>query len=690
MLEDYQISDDPPLYLVGCFDQNVTVLSQQIRALNLAACLIETGVVPNPDEPAKNIAIVGAGFAGLTLAAALLRKRAAVNIVLFEERDTLLPLQQGSDSRWLHPHIYDWPADYSEASAAMLPVLNWTAARASDVVVQVLAEWRAVVTAAKCPPRLYCNTRHLQIDWSRKVAGNAQVEWIGEQRTPEDGHDNGTAATGNSEAFAAVVLAVGFGLEKEAMPSYWRNETLGQPSLSQNRATYLVSGQGDGAMIDLLRIRISQYRQDRILEELFHDKPSLKSVLRTIKNDLTTGKSPSSLFSRFEELASASPNEWQSLIKQLQVRLRRDTDAVLHLRESVRSLDNLIEPADRRMSFQNALLVFLLYKCGGFAPSVEDEAELRKRLGISNEHFVRRYGPQKRVQVERLLSSDLAKLLKPDGQKQKAEIRWEGGYFGYPGPREYAKTVASHDREGWRKEYLPGPTALAATTITSAIAGLLGALRPQAGNYRVTLHRALELHAETLLQQACEYAGRTDPPRTPTLGRTFSANVATIGQAFGSHRVIRSKKDVAPERLQEAMDLLKLTKDARDMRRGVNFVLAFPILQPSSAYFGITPVAGVVYIDSSSVGFWLNDLEVGQICTVVGDAVRGLDHPKKQFDRIRNIRLATVRTRTVAPTPLRPDVQFALEEVEVIPPTLEREFQLNFDFSDLVPLAPAT
>jgi hypothetical protein len=70
----------------------------------------------------------------------------------------LMPLQQGSDSRWLHPHIYDWPREGSESGVAMLPVLNWTAARASDVVVQVLTEWARLASDEKVT--LYCNAPH--------------------------------------------------------------------------------------------------------------------------------------------------------------------------------------------------------------------------------------------------------------------------------------------------------------------------------------------------------------------------------------------------------------------------------------------------------------------------------------------------------------------------------------------------
>jgi hypothetical protein len=183
VLENYCIAPRS-LYAVGIFDTGVTVYSQQIRALNLVWALIESGRVPAAAaevaaEPNLKIAIVGGGFAGLTVAAGLLKKRAVAKITIFEEPDTLLPLQQGSDSRWLHPWIYDWPGEGSQASVAMLPVLNWTAARASDVVVQILSEWTTIVDRHTPAPDLYCNSRHLQID---EVAGDRkclQIEWVG-------------------------------------------------------------------------------------------------------------------------------------------------------------------------------------------------------------------------------------------------------------------------------------------------------------------------------------------------------------------------------------------------------------------------------------------------------------------------------------------------------------------------------
>ena len=117
MVEAHQLSQNPPLYVIGSFDRRVTVLAQQTRALNLAWAMIETGIVPTENAPNRRIAVVGAGFAGLTFAAGLLRKGNDLAIDVFEQRDSLLPLQQGSDTRWLHPHIYDWPTEGSEAAA---------------------------------------------------------------------------------------------------------------------------------------------------------------------------------------------------------------------------------------------------------------------------------------------------------------------------------------------------------------------------------------------------------------------------------------------------------------------------------------------------------------------------------------------------------------------------------------------
>lgn len=289
------------IYYIGAFNAGITVLSQQTRALNLALAMVESGLIacaiPGRKRPKSlKVAIVGAGFAGMTFAAALIAKHAAAEITIFEERDVLLPLQHGSDSRWLHPQIYNWPGPGSEMTAAMLPIMNWTAARASDVAVRILSDWRGFANRSHAKVTLYCNTRHLQIQEEKGQSSRSRLEWVGEKRDSRDGSildEAQKSALGASEVFDCVALAIGFGLEADNALSYWRNDWFAQPSLEQPRKTYMVSGAGDGGMIDLLRLRVSSYRQDRILDQLFSRSGDLLSTLKSLYRRQRARRHPS-------------------------------------------------------------------------------------------------------------------------------------------------------------------------------------------------------------------------------------------------------------------------------------------------------------------------------------------------------------------------------------------------------------
>jgi hypothetical protein len=650
------------------------------------------------EEAIAKVAIVGSGFAGLTFAAALLEKRARCDITIFEERDTLLPLQQGSDTRWLHPHIYDWPEGDSDAAAAMLPILNWTAARASDVVVQVMTSWQDIVKRSECKLALYCNARHLQVSAHPETPERAQIEWVGELRDPADGAASPSEphARGQSEAFDLVVLSVGFGLEKDNSASYWRNETFGQPSLDQPRRTFLLSGQGDGAMIDLLRLRISQFRQDRFLDELFGETSELLSKLDRLRGEFLADEAHYSLFRRFGDLRMISgpiSDEFEDVLKKVGRRLRRDTEVILKLR--VRNLAELLESKTSRTSFQNAFLVYLLYLCGGFTPSTEEEDRLVQRFKIPPDQVIRRHGTERLEQLRRLLSVNLynsvdrddANFLRPEVSRTST-IEWTGGYFGFPGRNVDIKEIPSTERDSWRKEYLPGPTSLLGTTLSGSVAGLLVSLRPDATHFRATLHRTLLIGNEALLQQTCEYAGPRASVGSGTSGRTFPATNATIGLAYQSRRVIRSVKDVDPLRLTLAMDELRLDDASRKMADGIRFVLAVPILQPETQFIRPSPVAAVFYVDSTDCNFWLSDKEVKMLVNVVACGMNALDERKgRPFDRIRNTGL---RKFGKHPEPVRPVPDSVADAIEAVltvePPQTAHAFGLYFDHSDLTPL----
>jgi hypothetical protein len=692
----YTLGNSGRLFAIGTFDDRVTVLSQQRRALNLAWALIQAKRLPTRrDEAPINVAIVGAGFAGLTFAAALLQKECRCAITMFEERDTLLPLQQGSDTRWLHPHIYDWPEEGSNVAAAMLPVLSWTAGRASDVVVQVLHNWSEMLKEHQGhDPKLYCNTRHLQV---RRADENAvEVEWVGEHRRTNDGSSlvDGSGAKGQSAVFDLVVLAVGFGLEVDNQFSYWRNEVLGQPSLSQPRRTFLISGQGDGAMIDLLRLKVSQFRQDRILAELFAGKDELLNKLRALRSEFLNGSPDFLLFSHLDALCRDDlvKAEMLSAIQELSMRLRRDTDIVLRLK--VRNIADLLKAGTSRISFQNALLVYLLYRCGGFAPSSEDELELVTRFGISPGDVIRRHGTKRIEQLLRLLPPEICKPIEKTWNKdrcadlrQTADIQWSGGYFGVTGREEDFPTVKDQERTTWRKEYLPGPTALLAIAITSAVAGEIERLRPKARHFRVTIHRVLSIHGEELLQQACDYIGRNLDDAKSTAGRTFPAQNATIGQAYLTRRIVRSQPGIRPVKLNEVMEKLSLNQASRKMSSEVGFLAAIPIVQPENDFYDPSPVCAVVYFDSRDKGFDISDRELAQVVRLVERIVdsvrRGTGVP---LDRLENTSLFRRADSAKTAARIAPVARSALLSPDIDPPRVKEAFVFNHDHSDLTPL----
>jgi len=85
---------------------------------------------------------------------------------------------------------------------------------------------------------------------------------------------NGTAiwhdGNGNiSERFDTLILAIGFGVEPE-MPgsaSYWDDPSLDRERDGESEMKILISGRGDGALTDLMRSCLLNFRHDEILKD---------------------------------------------------------------------------------------------------------------------------------------------------------------------------------------------------------------------------------------------------------------------------------------------------------------------------------------------------------------------------------------------------------------------------------------
>jgi hypothetical protein len=231
--------DWPGLYILGSFNRHITVHSQQCRAVNLIQALIKEGVIEG-----KRVAIVGAGFAGLTATAFALEKTTA-QVTLFDAAPRPLWLQDSCSNRWLHPGIYDWPRLGSLEPRTNLPVLNWRCGTARDVARQVRAEWdRIAATKAALTVRLETKITRVEQDASKLVL----------------------ALDGAKESFDAVVLAVGFGVEAGGPNhvGYW-NDSDGLDGIAHGEKV-LISGFGDGGLADVLRMCLPDIRQANLVE----------------------------------------------------------------------------------------------------------------------------------------------------------------------------------------------------------------------------------------------------------------------------------------------------------------------------------------------------------------------------------------------------------------------------------------
>lgn len=246
----------PGIYVLGIYDTRITFYSQQVRALELAHALQHEHLLPAN----ARVAVIGGGAAGVTLAAGL-ALQGGVEVHLYESADRLLPLQGDTHRRRLDPHIYDWPNADAEHERAELPILDWRSGSAIDVRGAVLREFGEVQTATE--GRLTVNVRH-------KVT--TVVPNHGRFIVTFEREGTGGARETASREFDVVVLSIGFGTEPRfaipltATASYWADAGVPGAEIAGNpRPTFLVSGNGDGGLIDLIAAASATFDHNDII-----------------------------------------------------------------------------------------------------------------------------------------------------------------------------------------------------------------------------------------------------------------------------------------------------------------------------------------------------------------------------------------------------------------------------------------
>jgi hypothetical protein len=268
------------VYVLGSFARHVTIYSQQMRALNLVDALSRTGEITRGVE----VTVVGGGAAGVTAAAAAVLRGARVTIV--EKGSHYFPIQRNAATRYLHPHVYDWPLYEGWPNRADFPFLAWDAGDAPVVFKQLQDGWNALW--AGCPKGVRPEER-LGTEFTGLAYDIGRRRWV-LTLTPTGGGDPTT-----HEA-QIVILALGFGREAESptLQKYWDASPL--DSDAEPRLTWLVSGAGDGGLTDLMRLCIRDFRHDQYVGRFAGDARTTRLLREVLVGPLPAAGSVRAAF----------------------------------------------------------------------------------------------------------------------------------------------------------------------------------------------------------------------------------------------------------------------------------------------------------------------------------------------------------------------------------------------------------
>ncbi|HEY4003539.1 MAG TPA: FAD-dependent oxidoreductase, partial [Candidatus Xenobia bacterium] len=231
----------PGLYVLGCWERNVSIYLQQVRALNLAWAF--------DLPPDAQVAVLGGGFAGLTAAAGLAKRGYRTH--LFEKGPCLLQGQRQNRTRWVHPHLHEWPRPGSDNPLAGLPLLDWTAGLAADMAAHILQQFE------RCGVVTTCDAKATRLE-------PQGARW----------------RVGDHGEFDAVVLALGLGVEKSfadlPLNAYWMDDTIATEGPFRR---FFVSGIGEGGVIDTLYLRLRHFNHADIVRSCLAGFQPLKDRL---------------------------------------------------------------------------------------------------------------------------------------------------------------------------------------------------------------------------------------------------------------------------------------------------------------------------------------------------------------------------------------------------------------------------
>lgn len=234
-------ADNPKrVYFIGPFAKRINFAAQQNRAVNLVYALVKK----NKIEKDRPLAVVGGGLAGLT--AATILHLLGFEVHLFERAPMVLARQRATSHRVLHPTVNAWPFETDLEPTTELPIFDWSAGVCDEVLKELAAEWQ-LVAGEQLETGRRLNLRTTVLDFELR---DEEVILI-------------TDKVVDQKRFGTVIFAIGFDDERPLAnapkQSYWRDEGAEEVRNLEGDIRFVVSGTGDGGLIDVLRLSYTDF-----------------------------------------------------------------------------------------------------------------------------------------------------------------------------------------------------------------------------------------------------------------------------------------------------------------------------------------------------------------------------------------------------------------------------------------------